>query len=187
MFKKFLALAFVLASGAAMAGGFGGVEYNYVDGVGDSRGLTTNGYTITLGTNVAPNTAVDLKTSFVRADNSGATGNALEAGVTQSYGLGNGLSAYARVGLGKLWTNGSDLTYYSVEPGLKYAATQDLTLSAAYRFRDSTSADRQFKTNTLRLGGEYALTKASAVTFGYDRYYGDTQANGVNVGYAFKF
>ena len=187
MFKKLLALTFVLVSGAAMAGGFGGVEYNYVDGIGASKGVTSNGYTVTLGTNVAPSTAVELKTSFARVDSVGSTGNALEAGITQSYGLGNGITAYARGALGKLWTNGADLTYYSVEPGLKYAATPALTLSAGYRFRDSTNSDKVFKTNTVRLGGEYALSKTSAITVGYDRYYGDTEANGLNVGYAFKF
>lgn len=187
MKKIIVTTALLLAASVASAQNFGGIEYNYRDGYGSDKGTEQNGYTLTLGTAVAKNTDVDLKTVFRRTDGSGDISNRLEVGLTQKYDLGGGFSAYARGAVGERWSNGDNFSYYSIEPGVKYAVTPALGVKVGYRYRDSFGDNNDFQTNTLRLGAEYAVTKNGSIAVGYDRFYKDSQYNGLNVGYNFKF
>jgi hypothetical protein len=80
-----------------------------------------------------------------------------------------------------------DYTYYSIEPGIKYALTDAVSVKAGYRFRDAFNDSYNEKTNTVRFGAEYAVAKDQALTLGIDRSYGASDFIGYNAGYMFKF
>lgn len=188
--KKFvIASILALTAGIASAQSFGGIEYNYRDGVGIDKGTDQQGATLTLGTTVAKDTTVDLKSIFRRTDGTGATGNRLEAGLTHTMNVSNNLAGYTRVAIGEKFNSGvtSDFSYYSIEPGIKYQVAPSLGVKVGYRYRNGFSSSDNYQTNTLRLGSEYSLNKTSSLTVGYDRSYKDQEFNGVNVGYNFKF
>lgn len=187
MKKIIVTTALLLAATVASAQNFGGIEYNYRDGYGADKGTEQNGYTLTLGTAVAKNTDVDVKSVFRNTNGSGDVNTRLEVGLTQKYDLGRGFSAYARGAVGERWDQGSNFSYYSVEPGIKYAVTPALGVRVGYRYRDSFQDNKGFQTNTLRLGAEYAVSKNGSIAVGYDRFYKDSEFNGLNVGYNFRF
>lgn len=188
MRKFIIASILALTAGLASAdGNFGGIQYNYRDGYGADKGVNQNGYTLVLGTSVAKNTDIDLQSVFRRTDGSGDISNRLEAGVTQKYSIDNKLSAYVRGAVGEKWNDGSNFSYYSVEPGVRYAVTPSLGVRVAYRYRDSFADNKDYQTNTLRLATEYAVSKDGSIVVGYDRFYKDQQYNGLNLGYNFKF
>jgi hypothetical protein len=188
--RKFVIATIVAlaASTSAMAQNFGGIEYNYRDGWGEDKGVTQNGYTLTLGTHVAKDTAVDVKSVFRREDGTGDTTNRLETGLTQGFTVpGLVFNPYVRAAIGQQFVTGDDFTYYSIEPGVKVPLTGQLTGRVAYRYRNAFDTANQFQTNTARLGLEYAISKNHSVALGYDRMYGDIKMNGVNVGYNVRF
>ncbi len=187
--KKFvIATVLALTAGLASAqGNFGGIEYNYREGYGADKGTDQNGYTLTLGTSVAKDTTVDLKSVFRRTDGSGDITNRLEAGLTRNLDIGNGFAGYGRVAIGEKWNEGTNFSYYSIEPGVKYAVTPSLGVKVGYRYRDSFADNKDYQSNTLRLGADYAVGKNSSVSIGYDRFYKDQEFNGLNLGYNIKF
>jgi outer membrane autotransporter protein len=188
--RKFVIATIVAlaASTSAMAQTFGGVEYNYRDGWGEDKGVTQNGYTLTLGTFVAKDTAIDLKSVFRREDGTGDTTNRVETGLTQGFEIpGLVFKPYVRAAVGQQFVTGDDFSYYSVEPGVRMPLTNKLTGRVAYRYRNAFDNANQFETNTARLGLEYAINKNHSLGLGYDRIYGDSKANGVNVGYNIRF
>lgn len=188
MRKFVIASILALTAGLASAeGNFGGLQYNYRDGYSADKGVDQSGYTLMLGTSVAKNTDVDLQTVFRRTDGTGNISNRLEAGLTQKYDIADKLSAYVRGAVGEKWNEGTNFSYYSIEPGVKYAVTPALGVRVAYRYRDSFADNKDYQTNTLRLATEYAVSKSGSVMLGYDRFYKDQQYNGLNLGYNFKF
>jgi opacity protein-like surface antigen len=185
MKKKFIATAVLLAASATYAGGFGAVEYSSrdgVDGTADARATK-----VTMGTDLNQTFKADFSLRQKTDTDNDLGDTRLEAGLTGSVPVANGLSAYGRVGMGEKFKSSTNYSYYSVEPGIKYAVTPALSVKAGYRYRaamDSANADT---TRTYRLGAEYALTKNYFVGMGYDQVRGDSNYNATNVSVGFKF
>ena len=178
--------AFAVTFPASATGNFGGIQYEHFNGRDNKDGPNQNGFAMTLGTGLTKSTDVDLTSRFARANATGTTANMLEGGVTQSYAAGPA-SVYLRSAIGQLWTATNDHTYYSVEPGVKVAVGNTVSLKAGYRFRDVFAKNDLFQTNTLRLGAEYEVSKDGAITIGLDRSYKDEKLDSIAAGYAFKF
>lgn len=184
--KKFIAMATLLAASTAFAQGFGSVEYGNRDGV--DGGADSNSVKVTLGSKINENVSVDVSSRFAKQD--GSTSNnttRLEAGVTGTMPLASGFSIYTRGAVGERFTSTGDNSYYSVEPGIKYAVTPSLTTKVGYRYRDAFTSGNDDLTRAWRLGAEYALTKQYSVGVGYDRVRGDSNFNAVNLIVGMKF
>jgi predicted porin len=184
--KKFFALAILLATGATFAGGFGSIEYSGRDGVnGDADARATK---VTMGTDLNQTFKVDLSLRQKTNTDNDLSDTRLEAGLTGTAPVGKtGLSLYTRGAIGEKFKSSTDYTYYSVEPGIKYAVTPALSVKAGWRYRAATDSANADTTRTWRIGTEYALTKNYFVGLGYDRVRGDSEYNATNVSVGFKF
>jgi opacity protein-like surface antigen len=183
--KKLFALAILALSGAAFAGGFGAVEYSSRDGVNGAADARAT--KVTMGTDLNQTFKADfsLRQKTDTSNNLGDT--RFEGGLTGTVPVAGSLSAYGRLGVGEKFKSATNYTYYSVEPGIKYAVTPDLSVKAGYRYRAATDSVNADTTRTYRLGAEYALTKNYFVGLGYDQVRGDSQYNATNFIVGFKF
>jgi hypothetical protein len=184
--KKFIAMAALLAAGTAFAGGFGAVEYSSRDGVDSTADARAT--KVTMGTDINETFKADFSLRQKTDTSSNLSDTRLEAGLTATQPVGTtGFSVYGRGAVGEKFKTATNYTYYSVEPGIKYAVTPSLSVKAGYRYRaamDSVNADT---TRAYRLGAEYALSKNYFVGLGYDRVRGDSDYNATNISVGFKF
>ena len=186
-----LAVLLAMSTGAYAEGNFAHIQYAFRDTVASNSDDTNRqGANFTFGTTVSPGVVLDVNNQFrterLNSD-TGSSSNRLEAGVTSQLNLTNDIAVYGRGALGQKFATSEDHTYYSVEGGVKTQLTSALNVRAGYRFRDSFNDSVFDKTNTIRLGAEYALNKTSALTLGIDRAYGDSEFIGYNAGYVVKF
>lgn len=184
--KKFIAMAALLAAGTAFAGGFGSVEYSSRDGVDSTADARAT--KVTMGTDINEMLKVDfsLRQKTDTSNNLGDT--RFEGGLTATQPVGTtGLSVYGRGAVGEKFKTSTNYTYYSVEPGVKYAVTPSLSVKAGWRYRAATDSVNADTTRTWRVGAEYALSKNYFVGLGYDRVRGDSDYNATNVSVGFKF
>jgi opacity protein-like surface antigen len=183
--KKFIVLAILAMSGTAFAGGFGAVEYSSrdgVDGTADARATK-----VTMGTDLNQTFKADFSLRQKTDTDNDLSDTRLEGGLTGTVPVATGLSAYGRLGVGEKFKSSTNYSYYSVEPGVKYAVTPELSVKLGYRYRaamDSVNADT---TRAWRIGAEYALTKNYFVGLGYDQVRGDSNYNATNISVGFKF
>lgn len=183
--KKLIAMALFLAAGTAFAGGFGSVEYSSrdgVDGTADARATK-----VTMGTDINQMFKADFSLRQKTNTDNDLSDTRLEAGLTGTVPVAGSLSAYGRVAVGEKFKTSTNYTYYSVEPGIKFAVTPDLSVKAGYRYRAATDSVNADTTRAYRLGAEYALTKNYFVGLGYDRVRGDSDYNATNITVGFKF
>ena len=184
--KKIIAMVAFLAAGVAQAGGFGSIEYQDREGV--NGGSDARATKITFGTSLTDSTKIDFSLRQKTDTDNNLKDNRLEAGLTYSTApIVGSLTGYARGAVGQKYKTAEDYTYYSVEPGVKYAITDALTVKAGYRYRAATDSTNADTTRAWRVGGEYALTKNYSVGLGYDRVRGDSEYNSINVALGFKF
>jgi hypothetical protein len=170
---KKIALATLLSVASAMAfAGSATIEYqgaNGVDGGADQRAVE-----LVVRENVTKTLVGDVNFNTTQTDNSKALSSRIEAGLTPSFGIGVG-SGYVRVAAGQKFSNGSDFTYYSIEPGVSLPVGP-VTAKVGYRYRSAFDASANGdQTHTARLGVSYALSKVESVGVGFDRVRGDTK------------
>jgi hypothetical protein len=127
------------------------------------------------------------------AGNNNPIENQIEARVQKMFEVLPGTKLGARVSIGEMF-NGTntagktvDFTYYTVEPKASYALTKDLSINAAWRYRNGTSAADNYQTRTWKFGPDYALTKQDEIGARYLIKRGDTNSNGVELTYSRAF
>jgi len=130
--------------------------------------------------------AGDIAFQNAQTEGTNALSTRLEAGATVNGPVG----LYARAAVGQKYSNTTDFTYYSVEPGIAAAVpgVAGLTAKVGYRFRsafDSTQNNDQ--TQTARYSLAYALSKVDTVAVKYDRVKGDSNQKVVGVAYTRGF
>jgi opacity protein-like surface antigen len=188
--KKLVMLALVALSGAAFAGGFGSVDYTAANGVNGNT--DSNLVRVMVGTDVTDSIKVDVSQLQKTAD----SGNAIKIDRTELAGtystpIATGLTGYVRAGIGEKYFTKSDsnFSYYTVEPGVKYAVTPNLTAKVGYRYRAAMDSANSDTTRTWRTGLEYAVTKNYSVNVGYDQSRGlaNETSNNVSVGLGVRF
>lgn len=172
---------------SAMADSFGSIEYNFRDGYGDNDGTRVNGYSLSLGTYLTDTTAVDVSTKFRQDSDTSDTNNRLELGLTQYLPVTDWLKLYARGAAGSRFSDGDDFNYWSAEGGGVVPLNDCWSLKVGYRYRDAMEQDIAYETYTIRASVTYAVSENASVFLGYDRFRGDSEINGINLGYAFKF
>lgn len=192
MKKILLAAALSVASfGASAEAGKNFVhgQYTFRDTVaGQSEDPNRQGVNLTVGRNIGYGITLDGGVQVRNENNSNQNDTTrMEAGATYQYAVLKDIALYTRGAFGYKLTDTNDSTYYSVEPGVGAQLTTKLAVNAGYRYRTAFNGSILDKTNTVRVGAEYALNKTQAVTLGVDRSYGDLDFLGVNIGYAVRF
>lgn len=183
MKKLTLAVLLTLSTAAAAEGNYAGIKLEGRNGRDATQDAVA--YSLTVGKNL--NQYFDAEVyARVKSNDDDTNNTRAEGAVVGKYPLLSGIQLYTRAALGQKYDGAGDDAYWSLEPGIKVAATENLGLKAGLRFRDAfdTAAD---STRTYRLGAEYALTKNQSVSVGYDRSLGDSEYDALAVGYGIKF
>ncbi len=182
---KKIALATVLALAASVAAAAEmGLEYKDYNGVnGDPNAQS---YSLSVAGTVAPGVKLDAKFQNKQTDGTNALSTRLETGVTGSATISGPVSAYVRGAVGEKFTNTTNFSYYSIEPGV--AVKQGpIGVSLGWRYRDAFTDANGDQTRTWRAKVGYDVTKVDNVYVGYDRQRGDTDYNAWRVGYVRSF
>ena len=130
--------------------------------------------------------AGDLAFSNAQTEGTNALSTRLEAGATVAGPVG----LYARAAIGQKYSNTTDFTYYSVEPGIAVPVpgVAGLTAKVGYRFRSAfDSSQNNDQTHTARYSLAYALSKDDTVALKYDRVNGDNNQKVIAVAYTRGF
>jgi hypothetical protein len=170
--KKIFAILALAITGTAFAADSFTVEGQHIN----NNGAAAQGQSV-LGIKKDINSmfAGDLAFSNAQTEGTNALSTRLEAGVTGAVPVGP-VGVYTRVALGQKYTNTTNFTYYSVEPGVTAAVPgiAGLTAKVGYRFRSaSDSGLYNDQTHTVRTGVAYALSNVDSIGVRYDRVKGD--------------
>ena len=187
--KKYIMATLVALSmmGAASAAeiSFEGQKQNGVEGAKDAVN-----YQLMVKQDFTKNFAGDVSVLQNLEDTTNALTTRLEAGATGQFPVTSGVSAYVRGAVGEKYTNTTNWSYYSVEPGVVAdipSTNAKVSLGWRFRdaFRDSTAINDTTRTWRAKLG--YDLTKQDNIYIGYDYMRGDQKADIYRVGYARSF
>lgn len=183
--KKILAILALGLSSSVFAASVG-LEYQNINGVQGSP--DQKAYELNVKDNFNKNFAGDVKFTNTVTDNTNALTTRLEAGLTaqNTYGA---FTPYTRLGVGQKFSNTTDFTYYSIEPGVKATVKYfpGLTARVGWRFRDAFDSANNDTTRTWRAGLDYAVTSKDTVGIGYDSVRGDSNQNIFKVNYSRGF
>jgi hypothetical protein len=196
LMKKSLIALMMVMSGTAFAGS--GVTFEF-----ERERSNASGNTMENTVKVAPYVTfgdgykADVVFSGSRADdktsgNNSALENSTEARIQKMVKLGD-LKVGARLGVGEMF-NGSniagktvDYSFYTIEPKAAYAVTNNVDLTAAWRYRNSFSDSVNYQTRTWKVGFDYAVSKNDTMGVKYLSKRGDSDSNGVELVYSRSF
>lgn len=195
--KKILAILALAISSSAFAGS--GVNFEFER----ERG-TASPNTMSNTVKVAPyykfdnGVKADIQFGGSRDDgsvsgNNNALSNTIEARAQKLWEVYPGLHLGGRVGLGQALNEVNsagktvDFGYYTVEPKAEYKITQELSALASYRFRNGFNNSDNYLTRTAKIGAGYAVTKDDLVEVKYFQKRGDSNTNGIELGYTRGF
>jgi hypothetical protein len=182
--KKILAMLSLVASGLSFAGSSATVEFaDYTNQV--AGGANSKLYSLIVKHDLSNTLAADVGFGNQVTDGTGALSTRLEAGLTATNTIFGSVKGYTRIGVGQKYTNTTDFTYYSVEPGVSMPVGP-FTAKLGWRYRSATQLDSD-QTHTARASLTYPLNKNDSVTVGFDRIRGDTENNVVKVSYTRNF
>lgn len=177
MKKLFAILAVGLAfSAQAQVGNFVQGE---VSRLNDQQTRESNvGAALSFGVGLSKNDTVGLKLGTVSAGQPGPNdvSSNVEGFYTRSYEFGN-YQPFVRVAAGQYFS-GTNVGYYSIEPGVRVKLTEPLAFKTSYSFSDTFDSKYMNKTNTAKVGLEYTVVKNITVGGNYVSSHGDYQAHG---------
>ena len=129
--------------------------------------------------------AGDVSFANAQTEGTSALSTRLEAGATVNGPIG----LYARTAVGQKYSNTTDFSYYSIEPGVAVAVpgVAGLTAKVGYRWRSALESANNDQTHTARYSLAYALSKQDTVAVKYDRVNGDSNQKVVAVAYTRGF
>jgi hypothetical protein len=182
--KKIFAILALAVSSTAFAGSSATVEYRNANNIGSAD---QNVFVLGVKHDFNNTFAGDVAFVNTQTDGTNALGTRLEAGVTAAADFGI-VKGYVRTALGQRYSNTTNYTYYSVEPGVMKTFGA-FTAKVGYRFRDATdtNVNTSEHTGTTRIGVSYALTKNDSIGVRYDRVHGDANSKGTSVFYTRGF
>jgi hypothetical protein len=177
--KKILAIV-ALATGTAFAADSFTVEGQHIN---NNQAAAQQQYVLGVKKEFG-SFAGDLAFSNAQTEGTNALSTRLEAGATVAGPFGT----YARAAVGQKYSNTTDFTYYSVEPGIAAPIGYGLTAKVGYRFRSAfDSVQNNDQTHTMRYALSYALNAKDSVAVKYDRVNGDNNQKIVAVAYTVGF
>lgn len=153
----------------------------------DVTGQQTHRTNLTVRTALSPSITGDVAVINSRNDVARSTSVRQEVGVGVTAVDTGRLSLGVRGAVGVKSVSGQDrVEYYSVEPGVNFKMTPELTARVAYRYRDAFS-DTGDRSDAMRYGVSYALTKKDSIGVLYDVVKKDGAEKTYNFSYTRKF
>lgn len=181
--KKLLVTALAVLATSVFAGDSVTLEGQHIDNVGSNA---QKQYVLSAKKEISSNFAVDAAFQNAQTENTNALSTRLEAGVIGSYAVGP-VSVYTRAALGEKYTNTTNFSYYSIEPGVQ-VPFGPLTAKVGWRYRTAVDSDTNAdQTHTMRYSLNYTVTKLDTVGVRYDRVNGDNDQKVVSFNYARGF
>ena len=184
--KKILAILAVAISGTAFAADGFTVEGQHINNAGAAA---QQQYVLGVKKEFT-GFAGDLVFSNAQTEGTNTLSTRLEAGVTGNIINVGPIGVYTRAAVGQKYSNTTDFTYYSIEPGVTAAVpgVAGLTAKVGYRFRSAfDSSQNNDQTHTARYSLAYAVSKNDTVAVKYDRVNGDNNQKVVAVAYTRGF
>jgi hypothetical protein len=185
--KKILAMLALAASTSVFAGDSITLERSGIDNVGSTRQTQ---YQMMYKHTFTNNLAGDLQFQNTTNDSTSALSTRIEGGVTVSEKVAGPIGVYFRTAAGQKFSNTTDFSYWSVEPGVTadVPGISGLTAKVGWRYRTAFDPTKNAdQTHTMRYGLSYAVTKVDAVGVRYDRVNGDNDQKTIAVNYTRSF
>lgn len=129
-------------------------------------------YVLAVKHDLTKNLVLDGQISNTQTDGTKALSTRIETGLTASTELFGPIKGYTRVSVGQKFSNGSDFSFYSIEPGVT-APVGPFTAKLGWRYRSATNTSNGDQTHTVRAALSYPLTKVDSIAVRYDRVTGD--------------
>ena len=171
--KKIFAILALAITGTAFAADSFTVEGQHINNNGAAA---QQQYVLGIKKDINSVFAGDLAFSNAQTEGTNSLSTRLEAGVAGTMPLVDGINGYTRVALGQKYTNTTNFSYYSIEPGVTapVPGVAGLTAKVGYRFRSAADSGLyNDQTHTVRAGVSYAVTKVDSIGVRYDRVKGD--------------
>lgn len=184
--KKYILaiLALAFTSLAQAEGNYGGVQFQLRNGLEGYQDAHV--YQVTLGQHINKYLSAEINTRLKTSDND-ANNTRLEGALIGRLPVGGGFTVYNRAAYGTKMNGTDNFQYWSTEPGLQYAITEDWSIRGGLRFRNAFNKDDNDSTRTWRAATEYSVTKNSSLVAGVDRATGDDDFWSYNFGYNVRF
>jgi len=184
--KKTIAVLALAVTSSVFAADSITLERSSIDNVGSTNQTQ---YQMMYKHGFTNNLTGDVQFQNTTNDTTSALSTRIEGGVTVSEKIASPVGLYVRTAVGQKYSNTTDFSYWSVEPGVTADIPgTSLSVKVGYRYRtafDSTKNADQ--TNTMRYGLSYALTKVDAIGVRYDRVNGDSDQKTIAVNYTRSF
>lgn len=181
--KKIFAILALATFGSAFAGSFS-VESQNINNVSSADQRT---YGLSVKHDFSNTLAGDLAISNTQTDGTNALSTRLEAGATLTQPLFGSVKGYVRGAVGQKYSNTTDFSYYSIEPGIT-APVGPFTAKLGVRYRTANDAvANNDQTHTVRATLAYPLTAKDTVAVRYDRVRGDSDQKIVVLAYTRGF
>jgi hypothetical protein len=182
--KKILAILAMAIAGSAFAGSFT-VEGQKIDNIGSTA--DQRNYGLSVKENITNALAGDITFNNTVTTSTGALTSRMEAGLTGTTQQLGPVAGYVRIAGGQKFSNTTDFSYYSVEPGV-LIPMGNFTGKVGYRYRSAFDATANGdQTHTWRAGVSYAVTKKDAVGVRFDSVRGDNKQDIWAVNYTRSF
>ncbi len=182
--KKIITTLALLAASTVYAGSVTvtGAGAQGVDGSSDQTQ-----FGISVKENITKQLAGDIGMLNVQNDPSNTLSTRLEAGLTGTVSV-YGIMPYVRLGVGEKFTNTTNFSYYSVEPGASVPlGNTGLSARLGYRYREAFDSSNNDTTRTWRAAFSYSLNKSNSINLGYDRQRGDSNQDITRLGFTHNF
>ena len=175
-----LALAALLVTGSAMAGGYASLEYS--DESNRQTGAETINHGLVVGSKMD---GVDYSIKMANSQTeigSGSITQALEIRAKKNFG-----AVYFGGRLGERITSSTHFSYYAIDSGVKFPLVAGVTADVGARYRNAFESGKLYETTRGHVAVGYALTKQDAVAVRWSRSYGDEEKDAVRLQYTRSF
>lgn len=169
---KLMAVAALLVTSVAHAGGYAGFEYsdehNRVTAKDNIKGALVAGYKADGGMDYS----VKMESSQTDLGN-GSISTGLEVRARKTLVDVAGLKPYIGVRLGEKMTSSTHFAHYAVDYGVKFPIAGSLSGDIGGRYRNAFDTVNAFQSNRGHVLVAYALTDKDSVAVRYSKAYGD--------------
>ena len=175
-----LALAALLVTGSAMAGGYASLEYS--DESNRKTGAENINHGLVVGSKMD---GVDYSIKMANSQTeigSGSITQALEIRAKKNFG-----AVYFGGRLGERITSSTHFSYYAIDSGVKFPLVAGVTADVGARYRNAFESGKLYETTRGHVAVGYALTKQDAVAVRWSRSYGDEEKDAVRLQYTRSF
>lgn len=170
---KLLAVAALLVSGLAQAGGYAGVEYsnehNRVTDKDNVKGAVVAGYKADGGMDYS----IKMESSQTDIGN-GSISTGVEARARKNFDAIVGLNPYLGVRLGEKMSSSTHFSHYAVDAGVKFPIAGAISGDVGVRYRNAFDTINVFQSTRYHATVAYALTKQDSIGLRYSQAYGDS-------------